>query len=83
MRIEKVTAEFDGRDSQRHAEVTIEVKPYGLAAKTFRHVDARDVKNWALAEYPVETPPFDIRKQFEKWQRQIERQEARQSKKRR
>ena len=83
MKIESVTGDYDGRDSQRHAEMEITVKPVGFPAKTFRHVDARDVKNWALAEYPVETPPFDIRKQFEKWQRQIERQEARQSKKRR
>lgn len=75
MRIKSVTGDYDGRDSQRHAEMTIQVTAYGFPLKTFRHVDARDVKNWAIAGYPPETPPYDIREQFERWQRQIERKE--------
>lgn len=75
MKIESVTGEYDGRDSQRHAEMQITIKPVGFPAKTFRHCDATDIKNWAIAEYPVDTPPFDIRKQFERWKRQIEQKE--------
>jgi hypothetical protein len=73
MRIESVTGDFDGRDSQRHAEMRIVVKPAGFPAKVFCHVDARDVHIWEDSKYDLEHVPYDIRERFDAWRKTIER----------
>jgi hypothetical protein len=75
MRIQSAKTEFDGRDSQRHAEVTLTVKPVSYPARVFRHVDRYDCERWKAAGYPLDDPPYDIRVKFAAWRRSIERQE--------
>jgi hypothetical protein len=75
VRIKSAKGEFDGRDSQRHKELKIQVTAYGCPPKIFRHVDARDFEIWKKAGYPVDAPPFDIQEQFEAWKHRIQKQE--------